>query len=143
MGKSGFTDTVRKTVLIDAPPKKVWKIISKITNLWWVAGVAKTSYLAGPSSKFGAGRVISTDAGSEIVEVITGWNVNEYISYVALSGLDISAYHATISLEQKTKKTRIIWESVFADKDENKVEIFKKEIAKFYAKSLNTLRVRF
>ena len=143
MRKSGFADTVRKTALIDAPPVKVWKIISKITNLWWVAGVEKTVLHAGPSSKFGACRVISTDTGDKIVEVITGWKVNEYISYVALSGLDISAYHATISLEQKNKKTCIIWESVFADKDENKVEVFKKEIAKFYAKSLNTLRAKF
>ena len=57
----------------------------------------------------------------------------EYLSYVALSGLGISAYHATISLKPVRGKTRITWESVFADKDGKIVENFKKEIGKFYS----------
>ena len=112
---TGFSTTVRKTTLVDAAPAKVWKSISQITNLWWAAGVAKTVPLAGPRTGFGAGRIISFDANS-VKEIITGWKKGEYLSYVALSGLGISAYHATISLKPVRGKTRITWESVFADK---------------------------
>ena len=45
----------------------------------------------------------------------------------------ISAYHATISLKPVRGKTRITWESVFADKDGKIVENFKKEIGEFYS----------
>ena len=114
---TGFSTTVRKTTLVDATPAKVWKSISQITNLWWAIGVAKTVPLAGPRTGFGAGRMISFDAGNSVKEIITGWKKGEYLSYVALSGLGISAYHATISLKPVRGKTRITWESVFADKD--------------------------
>ena len=40
-------------------------------------------------------------------------------------------------------KTRITWESVFADKDGKIVENFKKEIGEFYSKSLRALRKGF
>ena len=63
--------------------------------------------------------------------------------YVALSGLGISAYHATISLKPVRGKTRITWESVFADKDGKIVDNFKKEIGEFYSKSLRALRKGF
>ena len=107
------------------------------------AGVAKTVPLAGPRTGFGAGRIISFDAGNSVKEIITGWKKGEYLSYVALSGLGISAYHATISLKPVRGKTRITWESVFADKDGKIVENFKKEIGEFYSKSLRALRKEF
>ena len=107
------------------------------------AGVAKTVPLAGPRTGFGAGRIISFDAGNSVKEIITGWKKGEYLSYVASSGLGISAYHATISLKPVRGKTRITWESVFADKDGKIVENFKKEIGEFYSKSLRALRKEF
>ena len=140
---TGFSTTVRKTTLVDATPAKVWKSISQITNLWWAIGVAKTVPLAGPRTGFGAGRMISFDAGNSVKEIITGWKKGEYLSYVALSGLGISAYHATISLKPVRGKTRITWESVFADKDGKIVENFKKEIGEFYSESLRALRKGF
>ena len=81
--------------------------------------------------------------GNSVKEIITGWKKGEYLSYVALSGLGISAYHATISLKPVRGKTRITWESVFADKDGKIVENFKKEIGEFYSKSLRALRKGF
>ena len=123
---TGFSTTVRKTTLVDATPAKVWKSISQITNLWWAAGVAKTVPLAGPRTGFGAGRIISFDAGNSVKEIITGWKKGEYLSYVALSGLGISAYHATISLKPVRGKTRITWESVFADNCDCQIVLIQK-----------------
>ena len=110
----------------------------------WLQDVAKsTLYLAALQFSFGAGRIISFDAGNSVKEIITGWKKGEYLSYVALSGLGISAYHATISLKPVRGKTRITWESVFADKDGKIVDNFKKEIGEFYSKSLRALRKGF
>ncbi len=139
----GFSDMMRKTILVDATSAKVWRTISQITNLWWAVRVVKTAPIAGPRTGFGAGRIISFDAGNAVKEIITGWSPGQYLSYIALSGLDISAYHATISLRPVGDKTRIIWESVFADKDEKRVENFKNEIGEFYSESLRSLRKGF
>ena len=55
------------------------------------------------------------------------------------------AYQHTMPPYQKPVrgKTRITWESVFADKDGKIVENFKKEIGEFYSKSLRALRKGF
>ena len=85
---TGFSTTVRKTTLVDATPAKVWKSISQITNLWWAIGVAKTVPLAGPRTGFGAGRIISFDAGNSVKEIITGWkkeNISHMLHYLGLA----------------------------------------------------------
>ncbi|MDI1495931.1 MAG: SRPBCC domain containing protein [Cenarchaeum symbiont of Oopsacas minuta] len=143
MTRTGFSDTVRRTILVDLQSAQVWNILSHITNLWWAVGVQKTLPLAGPLRGFGSSRVISFKSGQMVRETIIGWKPKEYLSYVATSGLAIQAYHATISIKPVKKKTRVTWESVFADKDERAVENFKKEIGVFYSDSLRQLRNKF
>ena len=66
-----------------------------------------------------------------------------YFSYIAVSGLPLRAYHATISLKSKGKnQTQITWQSYFNSKKMTKKEFaeFVAFIGSFYANSLKNLK---
>ena len=62
----------------------------------------------------GSKRLISFEDGSDVEEHIVGWKPKEYFSYIAISGLPLNAYHATISVQKSNKNTKVTWESYFA-----------------------------
>ena len=100
--------SVKKSVLIDAELEKVWVKISKITKLDWLQGQKSTKYLDDKKSGVGSKRLISFEDGSNVEEHIVGWRPKEYFSYIAISGLPLSGYHATISIEKiSSKSTKI------------------------------------
>ena len=73
------------------------------------------------------------------------FRVLEYFSYIAVSGLPLEAYHATISIEKnKTKSIKVTWESYFAAKT-TKAEFdeFVEFLSNFYAQSLKNLSKKF
>ena len=93
----------------------------------------------------GSKRVISFEDGSDVEEHIVGWKSKKYFSYIAVSGLPLEAYHATISIEKnKTKSIKVTWESYFAAKT-TKAEFdeFVEFLSNFYAQSLKNLREKF
>ena len=93
----------------------------------------------------GAKRLISFEDGSKVEEHVVGWKPKEYFSYIAVSGLPLEAYHATISIEKnKTKSIKVTWESYFAAKT-TKAEFdeFVEFLSNFYAQSLKNLREKF
>ena len=137
--------SVKKSVIIDSDLEKVWLKISKIMKLDWLEGQKSTKLLGEKKSGVGAKRLISFEDGSDVEEHIVGWRPKEYFSYIAVSGLPLEAYHATISIEKnKLKSVKITWESYFASKStKNEFEEFVEFLSKFYAQSLKNLKKEF
>jgi|TARA_B100001540_G_scaffold198318_1_gene174703 hypothetical protein len=136
--------SVRKSVMINADLEKVWTKISKITKLDWLQGQESTKYLSEKKSGVGSKRLISFEDGSDVEEHIVGWKPKEYFSYIAISGLPLNAYHATISIHKSNKNTKVIWESYFASDDTKKeFEEFIQFLSDFYTQSLKNLKNEF
>ena len=137
--------SVKKSVIIDTDVAKAWSKISKITKLNWLEGQKSTKVLGEKKNGVGAKRLISFEDGSDVEEHIVGWRPKEYFSYIAVSGLPLDAYHATISIEKnKSKSVKITWESYFASKStKNEFDEFVVFLANFYTKSLKNLKKEF
>ena len=136
--------SVKKSVTIDADLEKVWTKISKITKLDWLNGQKSTKYLSEKKSGVGAKRLISFEDGSDVEEHIVGWKPKEYFSYIAISGLPLNAYHATISVQKSNKNTKVTWESYFAsDNTKKEFDEFIEFLSNFYAQSLKNLKSDF
>ena len=137
--------SIKKSVTIDTDLKKAWSKISEIAKLDWLEGQKSTKFLGEKKSGVGSKRLISFEDGSEVEEHIVGWQVKEYFSYIAISGLPLDAYHATISIEKnKQKSIKITWESYFASKStKNEFDEFVVFLANFYTKSLKNLKKEF
>ena len=136
--------SVKKSVIIDADVEKVWSKISKITKLDWLNGQKSTKYLSEKKSGVGSKRLISFEDGSDVEEHIVGWKPKEYFSYIAISGLPLNAYHATISIQKSNKNTKVTWESYFAsDKTKKEFDEFIEFLSDFYTQSLKNLKKEF
>jgi len=136
--------SVKKSVTIDADLEKVWTKISKITKLDWLNGQKSTKYLSEKKSGVGAKRLISFEDGSDVEEHIVGWKPKEYFSYIAISGLPLNAYHATISVQKSNKNTKVTWESYFASENTKKeFDEFIEFLSNFYTQSLKNLKSDF
>ena len=137
--------SVKKSVIIETDLEKAWTKISKIAKLDWLQGQKSTKFLGEKKTGVGAKRLISFEDGSKVEEHVVGWKPKEYFSYIAVSGLPLEAYHATISIEKnKTKSIKVTWESYFAAKT-TKAEFdeFVEFLSNFYAQSLKNLREKF
>ena len=137
--------SVKKSVIIETDLEKVWTKISKITKLDWLDGQKSTKFLGEKKTGVGAKRLISFEDGSDVEEHVVGWKPREYFSYIAVSGLPLEAYHATISLEKKgSKSVKITWESYFAAKSaKGEFDQFVIFLSNFYAQSLKNLKKEF
>jgi len=137
--------SVKKSVIIETDLEKAWTKISKITKLDWLDGQKSTKFLGEKKTGVGAKRLISFEDGSDVEEHVVGWKPREYFSYIAVSGLPLEAYHATISLERKSSKSvKITWESYFAAKSaKGEFDQFVIFLSNFYAQSLKNLKKEF
>jgi len=139
------SNSVKKSIIIDTDLDKAWSKISKIANLDWLDGQISTKFLSEKKTGVGAKRIISFEDGSKVEEHVVGWKPKEYFSYIAVSGLPLEAYHATISIEKDTNKSvKVTWESYFASKStKNEFDEFRKFLSNFYSKSLKNLKKEF
>jgi len=137
--------SVKKSVIIQTDLEKAWTKISKIAKLDWLEGQKSTKFLGDGKTGVGAKRLISFEDGSKVEEHVVGWKPKEYFSYIAVSGLPLEAYHATISIEKnKTKSIKVTWESYFAAKTtKGEFDEFVEFLSNFYAQSLKNLREEF
>ena len=137
--------SVKKSVIINTDVEKAWSKISKITKLDWLEDQKSTKFLGEKKNGIGSKRLISFEDGSDVEEYIVGWKPKEYFSYIAVSGLPLDAYHATISIEKnKLKSVKITWESYFASKStKNEFEEFVVFLSNFYVQSLKNLKKEF
>ena len=143
--KKGFhSGAVKKSILILAPQKKVWRKISNIVGLSeWVTDVKKTVYLSKLKRGVGAIRYITFKDGNQVEEHVVGWQNKKYFSYIAVSGLPLRVYHATISIQyQNSKSTRVSWQSYLNSKKMTKKEFndFLTFMENFYQTSLKNLK---
>ena len=136
--------SIKKSVIINTDLDKAWSKISKITKLDWLQGQKSTKFLGAKKTGIGSKRLISFEDGSKVEEHIVGWMVREYFSYIAISGLPLNAYHATISIEKKEKSVKITWESYFSsDSAKNEFDEFVLFLSNFYVQSLKNLKKEF
>ena len=137
--------SVKKSVIIETDLEKAWTKISKIAKLDWLEGQKSTKFLGEKKTGVGAKRLISFEDGSKVEEHVVGWKPKEYFWYIAISGLPLEAYHATISIEKsKTKSIKVTWESYFAAKTtKTEFDEFVEFLSNFYAQSLKNLREKF
>ena len=139
------SNSVKKSIIIDTDLDKAWLKISKIANLDWLDGQISTKFLSEKKTGVGAKRLISFEDGSKVEEHVVGWKSKKYFSYIAVSGLPLEAYHATISIEKDNNKSvKVTWESYFASKStKNEFDEFRKFLSNFYSKSLKNLKKEF
>ena len=138
------TDSVKKSITVETDLEKAWTKISKITKLDWLQGQKSTKFLGEKKTGVGAKRLILFEDGSKVEEHIVGWKPKEYFSYIAISGLPLSAYHATISLEESKNRIKITWESYFvADSKKKEFDEFVEFLSDFYEQSLKNLKKEF
>ena len=142
--KSFHTDSVKKTIIINASKEKVWRKISNISGLSsWVIDVKKTTYLSKKRRNVGAIRKIIFTDGNTIEEHIVAWRKKEYFTYIATEGLPLRAYVATISIKPKNKKTvQLTWQSYFNSKKMSRKQFMKfvASMSTFYEISLENLK---
>jgi len=141
--KKFHTGTMKKSITVNVSKQKAWSKVSQIAKLTWVVDVKNTEYLSKAKSGNGAIRKINFVNGDVVEEHIVGWKKGEYFSYIAVSGLPLRAYHATISLKSKEKNsTQITWQSYFNSQKMTKKEFseFEDFIGSFYANSLKNLK---
>ncbi len=146
MAKSYHSGMVKKSILIRASSDKVWKEVSNIVGLpEWLINIKKTVYLSKKKRGVGAIRNITFDDGNQIEEHIVSWNEKKSFSYIAVTGLPLRLYHATISIQSKTaKSTRITWQSYLNSKKMTKKQFneFVSFMNDFYYTSLKNLKLK-
>jgi len=143
MEKSYHSNTLKKSVTINTNLEKTWNVISKINELKWLENIKTSKFLTNKKRGIGATRRISFMDGTIVDEIIVGWKPKKYFSYIAISGLPLRGYHATISINVKDKNSLIVkWESFFSSQlmGEKEFKEFYKLLSDFYANSLKNLR---
>ena len=144
--KTNYSGCVKKSVLINATGDKVWKKISNITGLSeWVLDVKNTVYLSKIKRGIGAIRNITFEDGNQIEEHVVAWENKKYFSYLAVNGLPLRVYHATIAIEPQTRKlTRVTWQSYLNSKKMTKKEFddIVSFLGSFYQSSLENLKLK-
>lgn len=123
------------------PAREVWRALSDITGMAdWAEGVSSCTALAGPRRGVGARRRVRFEGGPSIEEHFTDWRADSY-TYVAVSGLDLRAYVATISAEPERGACRVAWRSYMASRPTTRArfEDERSAIGSFYSRSLRRL----
>ncbi len=142
--KSFHTGVVKKSVVIKKSKDRVWRKISNIIGLHtWIDDVKKTVFLSKTKRGIGAVRKLTFADGNQIEEHVVGWKDGEYFSYIAVSGLPLRAYHATLSIKPLGKqKTKLTWQSYFNSEAMTKKEFneFVSYLGEFYYQSLKNLK---
>ncbi len=137
---------VKKSILINSSPDKVWHKVSNIAGLpEWLIDVKKTVYLSKTKRGVGTIRNITFDDGNQIEEHVVAWNNKKSFSYIPVTGLPLRVYHATVSIQpQTTKSTRVTWQSYFNSKKMTKKEFneFVSFMNDFYQASLKNLKLK-
>ena len=143
MEKKFHSSTLKKSIRISTSPEKAWTNISKIAQLQWLDGIKSSKFLSEKTRGIGATRRISFLDGTIVKEIVVGWRPKNYFSYIAVSGLPLRGYHATISIiNKKNSQVDVEWESFFSSKQMTNDEFnsFFRRLSDFYTESLKNLK---
>ena len=134
--------SAKRSVMIKASVETVWKKLSKITKLGWLEEQKSTKFLLQKKYGVGAIRLISFEDGSNVEEHIVWWSPKEGFAYIAITGLPLLAYLATISMKKASSgKVKVTWQSYFvSDKKKKEFLEFSEFLGQFYSKSLQNLK---
>ena len=143
MEKKFHSSTLKKSIRISTSPERAWTNISKIAQLQWLDGIKSSKFLSEKTRGIGATRRISFLDGTIVKEIVVGWRPKNYFSYIAVSGLPLRGYHATISIiNKKNRQVDVEWESFFSSKQMTNDEFnsFFRRLSDFYTESLKNLK---
>jgi len=134
--------TAKRSVVIMASVETVWKKLSRITKLDWLEEQKSSKFLTQKKYGVGARRLISFEDGSNVEEHIVEWYPKKGFSYIAITGLPLLAYLATISMKKTSGgRVKVTWQSHFISNKKKKEFLeFSKFLKQFYAKSLQNLK---
>jgi len=134
--------TAKRSVIIKAGVETVWKKLSKITKLDWLEEQKSSKFLSLKKYGVGAIRLISFEDGSDVEEHVVEWSTKKGFSYIAITGLPLLAYLATISMKKISGgRVKVTWQSYFVcDKKKKEYLEFSKFLNQFYSKSLQNLK---
>ena len=134
--------SAKRSVMIKAGVETVWKKLSKITKLDWLEEQKSSKFLTQKKYGVGAIRLISFEDGSDVEEHVVEWSTKKGFSYIAITGLPLVAYLATISIKKASNgRVKVTWQSYFvSDKKKKEFLEFSKFLNQFYAKSLKNLK---
>ena len=134
--------TAKRSVVIKASVETVWKKLSKITKLDWLEEQKSSKFLTQKKYGVGVRRLISFEDGSNVEEHIVEWAPKKCFSYIAITGLPLLAYLATISMKKTSSgRIKVTWQSYFvSDKKKKEFLEFSKFLSRFYSKSLQNLK---
>ena len=134
--------TAKRSVIIKASIETVWKKLSNITKLDWLEEQKSSKFLSRKKYGVGAIRLISFEDGSDVEEHVVEWFTKKGFSYIAITGLPLLAYLATISMKKVgSGRVKVTWESYFvSDKKKKEFLEFSKFLNQFYTKSLHNLK---
>ena len=144
--KKFHSDLVKKSININVEHSKAWKKVSDIIGLGkWVIDIKKTLLLSKRKKGIGTVRKIFFNDDNIVEEHVVAWKNKSYFSYIAVSGLPLRVYHATISIHPlKRKSVKITWQSYLNSKKMTKKEFseFVIFLEKFYEDSLKNLKTK-
>ena len=134
--------SAKRSVIIKASVETVWKKLSKITKLDWLEEQKSSKFLSQKNYGVGAIRLISFEDGSDVEEHIVEWYPKKGFSYIAITGLPLLVYLATISMKKVSNgRVKVTWQSYFiSDKKKKEFLEFSKFLNQFYTKSLHNLK---
>ena len=134
--------SAKRSVTIDADVETIWKKLGKITKLDWLEEQKSSKFLSQKKYGVGAIRLISFEDGSDVEEHIVEWSPKKGFSYIAITGLPLLAYLATISMKKTNGgRVKVTWQSYFISNKKKKEFLeFSKFLNQFYAKSLQNLK---
>ena len=134
--------SAKRSVIIKASIETVWKKLSKITKLGWLEEQKSSKFLSQKKYGVGAIRLISFEDGSDVEEHIVEWYPKKGFSYIAITGLPLLAYLATISMKKTSgNRVQVTWQSYFISNKKKKEFLeFSKFLNQFYTKSLRNLK---
>ena len=117
---------VKETVMINAAPDKVWKVIGNFQDMSWLPGVKSTTGTGGNSidpkndDNEVAHRIITLDSGGVINEGLYKYDAGEHsysyrIDKVDTKVLPVNDYSSTISVEAADggKSSTVTWKGAF------------------------------
>ena len=138
-----YTGSAKRSVIIDANIETIWKKLSKITKLDWLEEQKSSKFLSQKKYGVGAIRLISFEDGSVVEEHIVEWSPKKGFSYIAITGLPLLVYLASITMEKISGgRVRVTWQSYFgSDKKKKEFLEFSKFLNQFYTKSLQNLKL--
>ena len=136
------TGAAKRSVMIKVSVETVWKKLSEITKLGWLEEQKSTKFLSQKKYGVGAIRLISFEDGSDVEEHVVEWSPKKCFSYIAITGLPLLSYLATISMKKAASgRVKVTWQSCFvSDKKKKEFLEFSKFLSQFYLKSLQNLK---